>query len=206
MQTYMKSAMPFHGVPASGQRRIVRAALAEHPLASFEEWHGTVLELWRDAAFREERYAAIAVAEARAHHAWAERLDALPLYEELVVDGAWWDVVDPVASHLVGGLLRVHPAELRSVLVAWARGTDHWLRRAAIIAQLGFKDATDRELLYAAIEPSFGERDFFLRKAIGWALRQYARVAPDEVRRYVAEHERELSPLSRREALRRIGA
>jgi 3-methyladenine DNA glycosylase AlkD len=164
-----------------------------------------VRELWHGAEFREERYAAIALTEARAYKTWAEDIDALPLYEELIANGAWWDLVDPLASHRVGALLRAHPREMRNVLIRWSRGEDPWLRRAAILAQLGFKDKTDRELLYAVIEPSLGERDFFLRKAIGWALRQYARVESEEVRRYVRVHADELSPLSKREALRRIG-
>jgi 3-methyladenine DNA glycosylase AlkD len=206
MQAYMKSELPFRGVPAPEQRRVFRAAFAAAPLASFDEWRDAVRELWHDAEFREERYAAIALTEARTYQAWAESLGALPLYEELIVDGAWWDLVDPLATHRIGALLRAYPQQMRGVLIRWSRGDDPWLRRAAILAQIGFRDATDRELLYAVIEPSLGERDFFLRKAIGWALRQYARVEPDEVRSYVRKHEKALSPLSMREALRRIGS
>jgi 3-methyladenine DNA glycosylase AlkD len=91
---------------------------------------------------------------------------------------------------------------MRSTLLEWSRGPDPWLRRTAIIAQVSFKAATDQQLLFACIEPSLGERGFFLRKAIGWALREYGKTAPAEVARYVADHERELSPLSRREALK----
>jgi 3-methyladenine DNA glycosylase AlkD len=205
MQRYMKSELPFRGVQAPQLRRVVRQARADHPLRDFEEWRDAILGLWRGARFREERYAAIAIADARRYRSWADDLAALPLYEELIVDGAWWDLVDPVATHRVGALLRAHPRELVPVLRTWAKDDDHWRRRAAILAQIGFGSDTDAPLLYALIEPSLRERDFFLRKAIGWALRQYARVAPDEVRRYVSEHETELSPLSRREALRRIG-
>jgi 3-methyladenine DNA glycosylase AlkD len=93
---------------------------------------------------------------------------------------------------------------MRKEMLAWSRSDDLWKRRSAILCQLTFKKDTDLELLYAAIEPALASKEFFLRKAIGWALRQYAWTDPREVRRYVREHEKELSPLSKREALVRI--
>lgn len=92
------------------------------------------------------------------------------------------------------------------LMLEWAVDTDMWKRRSAIICQLGAKAETDLDLLEAAIVPSLGSKEFFLRKAIGWALRQYARTDPAWVARYVAVHETELSPLSRREALKHIAA
>jgi 3-methyladenine DNA glycosylase AlkD len=125
----------------------------------------------------------------------------LPVPRELIVTGAWWDYVDELA-HRVGDLLSGWPAEVRPVLAAWARGEDRWLRRAAIICQLGARERTDVELLSAAIVASLHDSDFFLRKAIGWALRDYARTGPDWVRFFADGHE--LSPLSRREALKHL--
>jgi 3-methyladenine DNA glycosylase AlkD len=93
---------------------------------------------------------------------------------------------------------------MRETLLGWSRGADPWLRRTSIICQVGFREATDRQLLYACIEPNLGERGFFLRKAIGWALREFAKAAPDEVRRYVDAHAAQLSGLSRREALKHL--
>ena len=131
-------------------------------------------------------------------------LRALPMYEEMITTGAWWDYVDSIASHRLGELLRRHPAKMRGVLRKWAKSKDIWKRRSAILAQLGFKADTDLALLYDCIRPSMGEKEFFLRKAIGWALRQYAWTDAKEVRRYVAEHEAKLSQLSKREAVRNI--
>jgi 3-methyladenine DNA glycosylase AlkD len=159
--------------------------------------------MWHGARFREERYAAIELTghrSARAH----QTLEALPLYEELIVTGAWWDLVDGIASHRLGGLLRRHPREMRRAMLEWSRDDDLWKRRSAIICQLGFKADIDLELLYACIEPSLGSREFFLRKAIGWALRQHAWTDPAEVARYVREKGDALSGLSRREALKNI--
>jgi len=128
------------------------------------------------------------------------------MYEELIVRGAWWDIVDGVASHRVGGLLAAHPKPMKKTMLAWSRSDDLWKRRTAIICQLRFKDAIDLDLLYGAIEPALGSKEFFLRKAIGWALRQHAWTDPAEVVRYVAVHAKELHPLSKREALKNVRA
>jgi 3-methyladenine DNA glycosylase AlkD len=200
-QAYMKSTMPYYGVTMPILRSVLREVFAAHPLASFDEWRGTLRALWDEAEYREERYAALGLLGDRRYRAY-QTLDALPLYEYLVVTGAWWDLVDDVATHRVGELLRRCPGEMRPVLLGWSRGDDHWLRRTSIICQVGSKAATDQELLFACIEPSLDERDFFLRKGIGWALREYSKTAPDAVRAYVAAHQTRLSPLSRREALR----
>jgi 3-methyladenine DNA glycosylase AlkD len=205
MQAYMKSAMPFHGVQAPAQRRIFRAVLAGHPVGSFAAWRATVLALWREAGHREERYAAVALACDRRYRAHRTSMAALPLYRELVVTGAWWDLVDSVATHPVAELLAERRAPMTRALRGWSRAPDRWLRRAAIICQVNAKAGTDLELLYACIEPNLAERDFFIRKAIGWALRAYARTDPDEVAGYVRANQERLSPLSRREALRHLG-
>jgi 3-methyladenine DNA glycosylase AlkD len=123
----------------------------------------------------------------------------------MVVTGAWWDFVDAIAPHRIGAyLLRNYEASMKLVMIDWSRSDDRWKRRAAIICQLGFKESTDLDLLYACIEPNLEERDFFIRKAIGWALRAHAWTDPDEVSRYVREHDSRLSALSRREALKNI--
>jgi 3-methyladenine DNA glycosylase AlkD len=205
MQAYMKSAMPYHGVHAPAQRRIFRAVFADHPVGSFVPWRATVLALWREASHREERYAAVALARDRRYRAHRTAMAALPLSRELIVTGAWWDLVDSVATHPVAELLAERRAPMTRALRGWSRAPDRWLRRAAIICQVNAKAATDLELLYACIEPNLAERDFFIRKAIGWALRAYAWTDPDEVAGYVRANQERLSPLSRREALRHLG-
>jgi 3-methyladenine DNA glycosylase AlkD len=126
------------------------------------------------------------------------------MYEEMIVTGAWWDYVDDIATHRLGVLLRRYPSRMKRRMGAWSRSPDMWKRRSAILSQITFKADTDLELLYACIEPSLSSREFFLCKAIGWALRQYAWTDPREVVRYVRAHRAELSPLSRREALKNL--
>lgn len=204
-RAYMKSAMPFHGVSAVPFRAICRDLFADYAFASPLAWRRDVLAIWRGARFREERYAAIELTGDR-RAAPLQTLEALPMYEEMIVTGAWWDYVDVLAKHRVGRLLRAYPRPMRSTMLAWSRSDDLWKRRTAILCQLDFKGETDLELLYACIEPSLASKEFFLRKAIGWALRQHAWTDPAEVKRYIREHENEISPLSRREALKNVGA
>ena len=202
-QAYMKSAMPFHGIGAVPLRAACRelfAPLAPRDAAAFRR---EVLGLFRGAAFREEMYAAVELARGRRFAPYCD-LGFLPVCEEMVVKGAWWDVVDAVAAHLLGELLAKEPRAMRRAMLAWARCDDLWKRRAAILCQLGFRERTDVALLHACLEPSLASREFFLRKAIGWALRQHARTDPEGVRRYVEENATRLSGLSRREATKHV--
>jgi 3-methyladenine DNA glycosylase AlkD len=206
-QAYMKSAMPYYGLDSKTLRGVCREAFGAHPLATPEEWRATALALWREATHREERYAAIELTGARAYRGEKfQTLASLPMYEEMIVGGAWWDYVDAVAIHRVGEhLLRRYPKEMKKTLLAWAKDDDIWRRRTAIISQVTFKKDTDLDFLERCILPSIARKEFWLRKAIGWALRQYAWTDPKWVSRWVAAHEDELSGLSKREALKNIG-
>ena len=203
MQAYMKSEMPYLGVKTPALRKACKRVFDAHALSSFDEWVDTARALWRGAEYREERYAAIGLT---GHPAYREfqLMKALPLYEEMITTGAWWDFVDDIASHRLGPLLARHPAGMKKRMRTWSRGRDMWKRRSAILCQLNAKRETDLDLLYDCIEPSLDSDEFFLRKAIGWALRSYAWTDPDEVVRYVRANEDALSPLSRREALKSL--
>lgn len=200
MQAYMKSALPYRGVPVPRVRVIVRAEAAARPPAAVAGLAATVRALWRPAEYREERYAATALTGVpSARH--LQTIALLPLYRELITTGAWWDHVDEVA-HRIGTLLLAFPGDVRPTILSWSTDPDRWLRRTSVICQLDAKEQTDVSLLSATIMANADDPDFFLRKGIGWALRQYARVDPDWVRRFVADHE--LSPLSRREAMKHL--
>ncbi len=201
-QAYMKSEMPSHGVRVPEVRRIVKAAAKEFPVSSPEELRRAVLQLWREADAREERYAAIDLTGLRLVK---EDLDMLPVYEEIIRTGAWWDVVDGV-SHRICALLLAHRTIMTTLLLQWAEDNDMWVRRAAITAQLGAKSMTDPSLLAAVIKPNLPDKEFFIRKAIGWALREYSKTDPEWVRSYAADNASALSPLSTREATRLLSS
>jgi len=202
MQAYLKSSLPFDGVPAPVRARVLREVFARHPLPDRAVYERSVLLLWDDASRREHRYAALALARLRRYRAWRDST-SLGLYRHLVVTGAWWDLVDDIASHLVGEVLQREPAAVAPVLRAWAGDDDLWLRRTAILSQLPAKAATDQALLSDCLAPNVTRPEFFLRKAMGWALREYSRTDPTWVRNYVTGHP-ELSPLTRREATRNL--
>ncbi len=123
--------------------------------------------------------------------------------EEMIVTGAWWDYVDAIAGRALGVLLGAHARPAGTLLRAWAVSDNVWKRRSAILAQLRSKRATDTQLLTDVIEPSIGEQEFFLRKGIGWALREYSKTDPEWVIAFVGAHP-DLSRLSRREALKHV--
>jgi len=202
MQAYMKSEMPFRGVPKPARTVLNRRLTADYPLPNRELFTKAVLTLWREAEFREERYAALDLAGHRAYARWQDS-SLLPLYDELVVTGAWWDFVDEIAIRRIGPILRAEPAALTPKMRKWARDADRWRRRTSVICQVGAKAGTDTELLTHTIEANIDDPDFFLRKGIGWALREYTKTNPGWVRLFVETHPG-LSGLSRREALKHL--
>jgi 3-methyladenine DNA glycosylase AlkD len=203
MQAYLKSTMPCRGITAPVLRQIVRTRNSEAPARSMAEWRRIALRLWREAGFREERHAAIEFVRLKAYRPFRV-LAAVPSIEEMIVTGAWWDLVDPLATDVLGDVLEAEPRATASLMRRWSHDSDLWRRRSSILCQIGFKHETDLDLLYDCIEPNLGDRNFFIRKAIGWALRQHAWTDPREVQRYVRRHRARLSPLSIREALENL--
>ncbi len=202
-QAYMKSAMPYFGIPSPRLNAELRPLLRDWQPTSRDRWEQTVRALWDQAAHREEWYAAIAVARHRRARGWRDPT-TLDLWRHLVTSGAWWDVVDDVATHLVGEVLAAHRSAATPVVDGWATDEDLWLRRTAVICQIGHRGDTDLDLLRHAVEANLDDPSFWLRKAIGWALRQHARTDPDWVRAEVDRLGDRLSGLSRREALKHL--
>lgn len=202
-QRYMKSDMPFHGLTSPELKHALAPILRDVVMVSQEEWLATVDALWSPATHREEWYAAIALARHRPYRPWLGD-EAMLLWKRLIREGAWWDVVDDIATHLVRDTLLAAPEEQSDRLRKWAESESMWVRRAAILSQVGAGARLDEDLLADVITPNVPDREFFIRKAIGWALRDHAKVAPGWVRRFVNRHP-DLSQLSRREALKHLG-
>ena len=197
----MKSDLPFFGVTVPEVRRIARETSRAFRFADPDAWQAAILSIWRSANRREELYAAIELLNDPTYRAWLSP-DRINLIRELVVTGAWWDLVDGIASNATGRILASHRTETAPILRSWSVDDDIWLRRTAILAQLRFKADTDRALLTDVIEPSIERPEFFLRKAIGWALREYSKVEPEFVLDFITGNADRLSPLTRREGLK----
>ena len=196
-QAYMKSAMPFLGVRVPETRRIARTVAKGEQDAS--QLRSAARELWDAASHREERYAAMALLALRPLRGDPDSVDVI---EHMVRTGRWWDYTDELA-HRLADLHDDRPAPTAAVVRRWARDDDFCIRRTAILSQLGRGARLDPQLMADTIIPNLGDPEFFIRKAIGWALREYARVDADWVRAFADTHR--LSPLSKREALKHIG-
>ncbi|GAA4377548.1 DNA alkylation repair protein [Paeniglutamicibacter cryotolerans] len=201
MAAYMKSAMPVLGIPMPVLRKIVIEVAAGQELLTAAARLEAATDLWATSIHREHWYAAQQLTGVAACRG---RLEFLPLYERMILEGAWWDVVDG-CSRRYGELLDAHPEQLTELMDYWRTDPFLWKRRMSMICQLHRGDRTDTALLERAITSNLGDAEFFIRKAIGWSLRQYARTAPEWVRSFVLSHSEQLSPLSIREALKHLG-
>jgi 3-methyladenine DNA glycosylase AlkD len=199
MAAYMRDQFPFFGIQAAPRRSLTRTALGDWTPGDERELLEAADALWAEPE-RELQYVATDLLSR--HH----RLlgpDALPRLERLVTTKSWWDTVDALAAHPIGAVVLAHSA-LWSRMDELIDSADFWLARTAILHQLRFKEATDAERLFSYCRRRAADEEFFLRKAIGWALRQYAHTDPAAVRSFLAEHGDELSPLSVREASKHL--
>jgi len=201
MAAYMKHVQPFLGVKKPLRVPIVRELAAEFAPESPKELRAHVDALW-SGEFRESRYVALDLL-------WRWRtqttLAELEWLVGLVRSGAWWDLVDELAARPIGRLWELHRKEVSRAADRWILDEDMWVRRVAIIGQLKHKGATDTARLFRYAIERAHESEFFIRKAIGWALREYAHHDPAAVRAFLAKHGAKLSPLSRREASKHLG-
>ena len=207
MQAYMKSALPFHGVQTPLRRQLVAQVAALHPLPDTATLADTVLALWRGATHREERYAALDLLRLPGQRRLLNTA-LLPALQEMIVSGAWWDHCDEISGVALPHLLQAEPAVMKPVLRQWAHGHDLWLRRAAMLSQRCIKKGFDAVLFYDTLLPSIGAGafapEFFIRKGMGWALRERSYAAPEEVQAFCDAHAAQLSALTRREALKAL--
>lgn len=199
MHAYMKGHFPFFGVNAPERRAIVKELMHHHGIPPLDELPATVRSLF---AFPEREMHQVAV-DLLIKYAKKLGPDDLLLVEEAITAKSWWDSVDPLAVHVVGVILKRYPAEIPAWNERWVASTDIWLNRTAIIFQLHWKKDTDQALLFANIDRHAAHTDLFIGKAIGWALCSLGGTDPDAVRSFVAS--RHLSPISTREALRKLG-
>lgn len=200
MAAYMRDQFDFLGIATPERRAIVKASISTNVAPTAEELITAVDQLV-DGGYRETHYAAIDLLRR-----WQKVLtvDHLPWLGELVTTASWWDTVDPVAVHPIGTVVRSDRAATRALLDEWVESDDMWLNRTAIIHQLMHKDETDVRQLLTYCDRHSASTEFFLRKAIGWALRQYARTDPSAVRTYVDARRDVLSGLTICEATKHL--
>ena len=196
MAAYMRDQFAFLGIAAPAQRTLLREAMVGMGRPDEEGLRELVGGLW-ELPEREYQYAGCGLV---ARHVKDCGPGFITTVEELITTKSWWDTVDSLAKGGAGALVRSYPA-LVATMDRWIDSENMWLRRAAILHQLGFRERTDAERLFRYCQLRADESEFFIRKAIGWGLREYSKVDGQAVRGFVAEGGSELSGLSRREAL-----
>ncbi|MFN2137214.1 MAG: DNA alkylation repair protein [Candidatus Promineifilaceae bacterium] len=196
MAAYMRDQFPFLGLKSAARRAILQAFLAEHGPPDAQDAAGVARALWA-LPEREHQYNAMDILRRQ-----RSKLDPqfVPHLEWLLTTKSWWDTIDGLAGWVAGALFAAYPAARESAVAAW-RGSDNiWLRRTTLLFQLKYKDKTDVPLLFSLIEENRDDNEFFIQKAIGWALREYSKTDEMAVRDFVARTG--LSPLAGREALK----
>lgn len=196
-RAYMRDQFDYFGLGAKEWMAIVKAFHAEHGLFDGEDLK-TYVRLCLDHDRREMHYAGITMVEKQLKRQPVGFIDFL---EEMITTNSWWDTVDWIAK-LVGQHFRRYPILQHACCARWIAGPDMWLQRTAIIHQLTYKEATDEKLLFDLIRRQAANKEFFIRKACGWALRQYARTNPKAVEKFIGKEA--LSGLTIREARKQL--
>ncbi|XUL86710.1 DNA alkylation repair protein [Streptomyces galilaeus] len=200
MRAYMKDIAPFLGLTTPVRRALSRTVLEGTPRPDETDCTAIALRCW-ELPEREYQYFAVDYLRRHVRHCTS---GFLPVARHLVSTVPWWDTVDALASHVVGGLVAADP-QLTADMDAWIVDDDLWVARTALLHQLRYKERTDTERLFAYCLSQSGHPDFFIRKAIGWCLREYAKTDPEAVRGFLAREKGRFAPLSVREALKNIG-
>lgn len=195
MAAYMKTTQPFYGVKKPERVPVYRAMKKGFPPKNQGAYLAAIKGLW-SRPHRECKYAAL---EYACYFKDYINSDSMELYEKLARDGAWWDLVDIIAAHLVGKVLLKERESIEPILDQWIDDEDYWIRRTAILSQCRHKEKTNKEQLFRHCLKRVHEKEFFIRKAIGWALREYSYANPKAVKAFLLKNKSKLSGLSLRE-------
>jgi 3-methyladenine DNA glycosylase AlkD len=198
-ENYMKNNFNFLGVTTEIRRLILKSHLEENKAEIKSNFRTIAWELFNKKE-REFHYCGqeIIIKEIKNNYT----LEDVFLIEKFIITNSWWDSVDFLAKYLLGNYLIQFPEEKYKVIERFSNSDNMWLNRSAIIFQLSYKQNTDFELLKSECEKHKDSKEFFIQKAIGWALRDYSKYNPNGVANYV--NATNLKPLSQREALRKI--
>jgi 3-methyladenine DNA glycosylase AlkD len=199
MVAYMRGQFAFLGIKTPARKAMEKPLVRAARTADADDVVAIVHELWAMDE-REYQYVGSVLMRAKGKHLGPRHLDDLHTF---ITTKSWWDTVDALASHPVGTLVSNYP-DLVVKMDEWIDDDDFWVARTAILHQLRYKHDLDQDRLFGYVLKRAGDTEFFIRKALGWALRDYARVAPDAVRSFVGEHEAKLSGLTKREALKHL--
>ncbi|MFT7600099.1 MAG: 3-methyladenine DNA glycosylase AlkD [Acidimicrobiales bacterium] len=199
MAAYMKDNFEFLGVTSPHRRAAAKPVLGAGKGCEGDELLSFAEACWQQPE-REFHYVGMDLLRK-----WAAVLapEHLGRIETLIRTNSWWDTIDSLAPWTVGAMVTNHP-ELTDAMDDWIEDSNIWIARTAILHQLSYKERCNQLRLFGYVDIRSGDTEFFIRKALGWALRQHARVEPEAVRTFVADRGAALSGLTRREALKHL--
>ncbi|MGD1840147.1 MAG: DNA alkylation repair protein [Thermonemataceae bacterium] len=200
MARYMKNNFSFFGIKTPLRTTITKEITQQYGTPDYQNLAAIVQSLYKQPQRELHYYALDLVWQIRKQ--WKE--DLISLLEEMVIQKSWWDTVDMIASKLIGAYFSNFPTSREAYIHQWIASDSLWLQRTALLFQLKYKEKTDVKLLAFCIERVMTSQAFFIQKAIGWALREYAKTDQDWVKQFVLQHP--LTPLSKREALKHISS
>lgn len=192
-KAYLRNQFEFLGLTKPQRSTLEIPVFKEHKPKDERELQSVLENLWSKTE-REYHYCAL---EYAIRYKKLLTADSLPLIEKMIREKAWWDTVDTIATHLLGHILKKNPSCIL-IMHKWSEDSFLWIRRSALLYQLKWKKDTDADLLFHFCFKLIGEKDFFIRKAIGWALREYSKTNPEKVREFI-QNQPKLSPLSIKE-------
>jgi 3-methyladenine DNA glycosylase AlkD len=199
MSKYMKDLFPFYGIKTDERRAILKSVCKKHQAEINSNARTIAWELFLKKE-RELQYCGIEILIKNLKNNYV--IEDIVWIEKLLITNSWWDSVDTISKYILGSYLKQFPTEIATVVQRFSNAENMWLNRSVILFQLGYKSTTDFNLLQSLCIQHSHSNEFFIRKAIGWALREYAKTDPDAVRKFVFESN--LKPLSKKEALKNI--
>lgn len=197
-KAYMLNQFDFFGFETVNRRKFSKDYMKQNSLTSLKDLETIVKECFK-LPEREYQYFAV---ELMAFHKKLWKASTIKLLEHCTIHKSWWDSVDHLASECLTDYFRIFPEQIVPITSKWNNSNNMWLQRNSIMFQKAFKQSTDTELLSKYIINCKDSKEFFIRKAIGWALREYSKTNPTWVKQFVKENK--LNPLSEREALKTI--
>lgn len=198
MKKYMKNKFEFFGIKAQPRRKATRKFMEKARRPGYDKLEIVIKRLW-DLPEREYQYFGTEFLE-RYKKEYKEEI--INLFEYMITHKSWWDTVDEISKKLVGNYFKLFPESKKGIIEKWVKSSNIWLQRSTLLFQLGYKENTDVKLLFDLVKELKDIDEFFIQKAIGWSLREYSKLEPELVKKFVEENK--LSSLSRREALKII--
>lgn len=199
MEKYMKNLFPFFGLKNEKRKGILKEIWVKNAAEVKQDFRTIALALFEKPE-REFHYCAMEILHKEIKKNYVA--EDIIWIEKLITTQSWWDTVDFLAKHILGVYLLQFPEKTSKVIVAFSNSENRWLNRSAILFQLGYKEKTNAAILFRECEKHSDSKEFFIQKAIGWALREYAKNNPEAVKEFVAHTN--LKPLSKKEALKNI--